>query len=198
MEPVALFVLIGWAIVAVLLIAFALYWNFRFVIRRGFMQAVFVGEDRRIITYMVRVDDSDKDFEILMFGKSFKYGIDKTRIYRIGRWRIPTSYYKIGDAVPRDMLDTGQDSEVAALDYAQVARNTVTRDLLAAFDTKFLSAQNIFMLTIAIVAGGLVLLGVFVNQKFGELEDQINPPVAVNSGSAPTTEDRLNNQRGSE
>lgn len=192
-DPVAAGIFFGMLGIAVVGILFAIFWNYRFIIRKGYMRAVFIGEDRREGSVMIRVDDSDKDFEIEMFGKLFKYGIDKHRIYRFGRWRMPTAYYKIGDAVPRDMLDAKQDSEVAALDYAQVARNTVTRDLLAAFDTKFLSTQNIFLLTVGIIVAAILILGVFVNQKFSELEKAIEPQTnTVNIGSPPSNGGEVN------
>lgn len=187
-NPVVATVFISVIAIVVVTIAFAIFWPLRYVFRKGYFVAEFIGEDRRSGAVIIKADESDRDFEIEMFGKLFKYGIDKERIYRFGRWRLPKSYYKIGDAVPRDLLDAESDSEVAALDYAQVARNTVTRDLLAAFDTKFLSAQNIFMLTIGVIIGAVLLLGVFVNQKFGELEDQIAVPAVVNS-SPPTSDD---------
>ena len=185
-DPVALSVFISVIAFSVIGIAFALFWNFRFIIRKGYMIAEFTGEDRRVGAVIIKVDDSDHDFEITMFDKTFKYGIDKQRIYRFGRWRLPKSYYKISDATPRDMLDIEQDSEVAALDYAQVARNTVTRDLLAAFDTKFLNPQSIFLLTIAVIGAGIIILGVFMNQKFSELED-LHTPQITNTDEPPTS-----------
>lgn len=187
-NPVVATVFISVIVVVIFSVGFAIIWPMRYVFRKGYFIAEFIGEDRRAGSTLIKADESDRDFEIQMFGKLFKYGIDKDRIYRFGRWRMPKSYYKIGDAVPRDLLDEGEDSEVAALDYAQVARNTVTRDLLSAFDTQFLSAQNIFMLTIGIVVAAVLILGVFVNQKFTELQDQISVPAPVTT-SPPSSDD---------
>ena len=160
--------------------------HYRFVIWSGYMRLVFTGEDRNTQTVIRRVLDSDHDFEITHFGNVHKYSIDRNRIYRVGRFRIPTAYYKVGDAEPLDMLKTGEESEVSSLDYAKVARNTVTRDLLASFEAKFLSAQNIFIITLIVIVGAVVLLGVFVNQKFGELE-KLHQPTVTNTGSPPNT-----------
>jgi len=168
MNPVAISFIVS-GVISTLIIIFMIVHSLRHVIWSGYMRVVFAGEDRRISGALIRIDDSDHDFEINQFGKVHKYGIDRDRIYRAGRFRLPTAYYKFGEAEPLDMLRTGLESKVSSLDYAQVARNTVTRDLLQAFDTKFLSAQNIFMMTILIMAGGLLLLGVFVNQKFDQM-----------------------------
>lgn len=193
MNPVAV-VGIGLGVIAFVAIAVLVVHHFRFVIWSGYMRVVFTGEDRKIAVRIIKADESDRDFEIEVFGKHFKYGIDRNRIYRIGRFRLPTAYYKFGDAVPIDMLKTGHESDVAALDYAQVARNTVTRDLLAAFDTKFLSAQNIFVLTILTIAGGLLMLGVFVNIKVDELKGlHTVPGQPATTGSPPNADDlRIN------
>lgn len=148
------------------------------------MRVIFVGEDKREFGVILKAHESDREFEITLYGKIHKYGLDGDRIYRSGRFRLPTSHYKVGDPVPLDMLRTNTISDVTALDYAQVARNTVTRDLLAAFDTKFLSVQNIFMFTMIAIAAAALGLGYFINTKF-ETMTELHQPAEIATGIQP-------------
>ncbi len=189
-DPVAAIIFFSVFGVVVLIIIATIVHQFRYVIWSGYMRVNFTGEDRRGVSFVIKANSSDSNFELKVFDKVHKYELERDRIYRTGRFRLPTAYYVFGDSEPIDMLKTGEKSDVSAVEYAQVARNTVTRDLLSAFNTQLLSAQNIFLITIGVVAIGLLALGIFTNQKFETLTELHARP--VNTGNVPTSEDTLN------
>lgn len=175
-NPVAaiiFFSVIGTVILGLILLGI---YHWRHILFNGYMRVIFVGEDRRIAGALIKADESDRSFDLKVFGKEHTYSLDRDRIYRVGRWRIPTAYYVFGNSVPIDLLQTGKESEVSAIEFAQVAGNTVTRDLLSAFLPEFLNPQAIFFLTIGVVVLGFVIFGVFTNQKFNEVEKLFPTP----------------------
>jgi hypothetical protein len=87
----------------------------------------------------------------------------------MGKFRIPTSLYYAHRAEPIDLKGLKIESKISATRNAELARNTVTSQLLTAFTESGLREAMVIFLGVIVILGGLLILGYWVNTKFEEL-----------------------------
>ncbi len=179
MEPVA-WIFVGFGIFVGVVLIFLILHHYRFILFGGYTRVVFLSADENITSRHIKLDTKADSFELLQDGEEVKYGIDSDCIYKTGRFRMPIIFYRLGDAEPINMRHPERETKVAAVDYARVAKNKVTKDLLEAFDESFLNPQNILLITIVVIGIGILGLGVFVNSKFDKQNELLFPePVST-------------------
>lgn len=150
------------------LIGFVVY-RFRFYIWSGYMRARFIGEDGREITRTFRSNQTDSEFTVKINGQSQTYGKDSDRQYRTTGARIPLQFHIVNRYEPIDMLELRLQSDVAASKYNQLARNTVASALLMSFKSSVINTTTAFFLTVAVLMGGLLMMGLFINQRIEDV-----------------------------
>lgn len=87
------------------------------------------------------------------------------RVYRTGRFRIPKAYYIAHRYEPINMLELKMQSKVSATRYRELARNTVTSQLLTAFTENPMREAMAFMMGVIVILGGILVLGYFLNSR---------------------------------
>lgn len=95
----------------------------------------------------------------------------RQRIYRVGKFRIPKAYYIAHRSEPIDMLALKLESKVSATKYQELAKNTVTSQLLKAFTPAKMSEALSLILAVAVILGGILLLGYWMNSRIEQLMD---------------------------
>ena len=170
MSVIVVFYIIAIACAISLIGVFALH-KLKYIIWRGYFRAIIVCEDGDIIIRTPRLKLSDTDFTLKVKGKLDTYHIieqdddGNRRVYRIGRFRIPTSFYNAHQSEPIDMQNLRKQSEVSATRYREIAKNTVTSQLLNAFSENPLREAMALMLAILVIMGGMLILGYFLNSR---------------------------------
>lgn len=145
-------------------------WKFRYVILSGYFRAEIICESGEVKIFTMRLKKSN-EFSALVEGVRDTYhildgGSEKSRrIYRVGRQRIPKSYYNAHQAEPIDMQELRKDSKVSATRYSELARNTVTSGLLDAFKEVSIREQMMQLMMVLIPLAGIILLGYFLNSR---------------------------------
>jgi hypothetical protein len=93
------------------------------------------------------------------------------KVYRTGKFRIPIAFYNAHQSEPIDMQNLRKYSVVSATRYREIAKNTTTSQLLNAFAENPMKEAMMLFLGVAIVLGGLLLLGYFLNSRITSLEN---------------------------
>lgn len=175
-------------LVATMVIGFVAY-KFRFVIWTGYFRALIVCEDGELISRTMRLKKSDVDFTITVKGKIDTYHIidheptdskeaekqginaSMSRILRVGRFRIPTSLYNAHQSEPINLQLLRKESSVSATRYREIAKNTVTSQLLNAFQENPMREAIMWMMAVGVVLVGMFILGYFLNNKLDTIAD---------------------------
>lgn len=97
------------------------------------------------------------------------HNMSNRRIYRQGRFRLPTAFYNAHQAEPIDMQNLRKFSGVSATRYNELAKNTVTSQLLNAFNENTMREAMIYMMAIVIILGGMLILGYFLNSRLNTI-----------------------------
>lgn len=71
------------------------------------------------------------------------------------------------------MQELRKQSEVSATRYRELARNTVTSQLLTAFSENPMREAAIMFLGVVIGLGGTLILGIWINTKFENLMERL-------------------------
>lgn len=121
----------------------------------------------------MRLKASDEAFTRTVKGKLDRYDILPERVYRLGRVRLPKSFYNSHCAEPIDMRNLRMESKVSATRAAAIAKNTVTSQLLNAFNENPLVETMMFILGIGIILVGILILGYFLNSKLTTLQETV-------------------------
>lgn len=174
-------------------------WKFKYVIWKGWFRAIIICEDGDILIRTFRLKTSDTEFTATIKGKVDTYQIvdneardeiaakqDKVnetpnpnynptnrRIYRIGRFRIPTSFYNAHQTEPIDMQNLRKYSVVSATRYRELAKNTVTSQLLTAFTENPMKEALMIFLGVVIILGGMLIMGYWFNTKIEEVLNKL-------------------------
>jgi hypothetical protein len=160
---------------AFLLITVFLAYRFRYVLRKGYFRVEFICDDGDIITRTFRLKGSDSEFSMLVKGKKDTYHIlaEEGRVYHTGRFRIPKAYYIAHRAEPIDMKKLKLESKVSATKYNELAKNTVTSQLLNAFTENPMKEAMAIIMAVAIIMGGILILGYYMNSRINEIMDKL-------------------------
>lgn len=140
-------------------------------LRPNRMRAVFVDAKRQVTAVRVTIGGSGKDF---VHGDK-KYNIVDSAVYRVGRFRVPTCYYRADRREPISLWDLRAESDITAADFKEATEAHVARDIINAFDTPLLSpTMSLMLIGLAIAA---VLF--FVYSKLNGRLDEIATAVGV-------------------
>ena len=161
-----------------------LTWRFRYVIWSGWFRADIITEDGEAITITRRLKKSDSEFTVAVNGRLDTYFIieredeDKViegkteslirgsrRVYRAGRYRIPKAYYNAHQSEPINMQLLRKESKVSATRHREIAKNTVTSQLLNAFTENPMREAMAYLIGVGIIILAIVFLGYFLNSK---------------------------------
>lgn len=142
----------------------------KYILHKDWFRAEFIGADGRAFAHTFRTKESDKEFTRKINGKLHAFGKDDACITTVTKYNIPKSYYVIGKYEPINMKTASVNSAVSSQRYAELARNTVVKDLLNAFKPVKLDTVTAFMILGAVVLGGLLILGWYINQRIEELK----------------------------
>jgi ABC-type antimicrobial peptide transport system permease subunit len=182
----AIVIAIQASLIIALIVGFLTY-KLRFVIWTGYFRALVLCEDGELLTRTMRLKKSDTDFTMLVKGKldtyhiidqepkdqveAQKQGINAamSRIMRVGRFRIPTSIYNAHQSEPINLQLLRKQSEVSATRYREIAKNTVTSQLLNAFQENPMKEAVMWMMAVGVVLVGMFILGYFLNNKIDQI-----------------------------
>lgn len=140
-------------------------------LRPNKMRAVFVDANRQVKSVRVSINSTGKDFS----HADRKYSIIDKAVFRVGMFRVPTSYYRQDRKEPINLWDMVAESEMSAADFKEATESHVARDIINAFDSPLLSPTTSMLL----IAGAVVVaLGWFYMQISGRL-DEIAAAVGV-------------------
>jgi hypothetical protein len=172
-----IFQLVSGSLAAILVTTFIL-WKFRFVIWKGWFRAIIECEDEDVIIRTIRLKSSKKNptaseqdecIWLTVKGVRDRYDIIPDRVRRMGKFRIPTAFYYAHRSEPIDLKALKIESKISATRNAELARNTVTSQLLTAFTESGLREAMVIFLGVIVILGGILILGYWVNTKFEEL-----------------------------
>lgn len=140
----------------------------KYLIHQDWFRAEFVGEEKAFAKTF-RSKESDHEFTLKVKGKLHTYGKLRECMVPVTKFNIPKSYYVIGRYEPLNMKTLSVNSEVSALRYSELARNTVVRDLMNAFKSQKIDTTTALMIMCGITVLGFVILGFFLNDKIEKL-----------------------------
>lgn len=161
------------------LIATFLIWRLKYVIWKGWFRAIIECEDEDVLIRTIRMKRSkltgeqDEAVWLIVKGVKDRYDIIPDRVRRMGRFRIPTSFYYAHRAEPIDLKVLKMESKISATRNAELARNTVTSQLLTAFTENPMREAMAIFLAVAIVLGGILILGYWLNTKLESIIDLV-------------------------
>ena len=164
------FIIVASIMGASLTIGFIL-WKFKYVIWKGWVRAIIECEDGDILIRTVRMKkakstgEQDQAMWLTVKGVKDRYDILPERIRRMGKFRIPTSVYYAHRSEPIDLKALKIESKISATRNAELAKNTVTSQLLTAFTENPLREAMAIFLGVVIVLGGLLILGYWLNSR---------------------------------
>lgn len=115
------------------------------------MRAVFINESRHVSPQRVNINEDGKTFTVGK-NKPMKYHIQEACIYRIGTWRVPTSYYATGQADPIDIRNASSTSTQSAEAFHEATEAHVARDIINSFSEPFITITSSMMIVLAVVA----------------------------------------------
>lgn len=155
-------------------------WKLRFLIWKGWFRAIIECEDEDILIRTVRMKPSkklpseqDQCVWLTVKGVRDRYDIIPDRVRYMGKFRIPTSFYYAHRAEPIDHVSMKMDSKISATRNAELARNTVTSQLISAFTENPMREAMAVFLAVVIVLGGILILGYFINSKMETIIDRL-------------------------
>lgn len=167
------------SLAAVALITMFVLWKFKYVIWKGWFRAIIECEDEDVQIRTIRLKKSklpgeqDTCIWLTVKGVRDRYDIIPDRVRRMGRFRIPTSFYYAHRAEPIDLKEIKIASEVSATRNAELARNTVTSQLLTAFTENPMKEALMIFLGVLIILGGMLIMGYWFNTKIEEVLNKI-------------------------
>ena len=128
--------------------------------RPGKMRAVFINESRHVSPQRVNINEDGKTFTVGKNDKKFKYHIQEKCIYRIGTWRVPTSYYATGQADPIDIRNASSQSTQSSEDFHEATEAHVARDIINSFSESMITITSSMMIVIVtvVIANGFVYI----------------------------------------
>ncbi len=126
--------------------------------RPGYLTAIFLDSTDNLISKRVKIADDGKSFSFKSKKGGKKYNISEDCIYRVGKFRIPTSYYNVGKVSPLDFNQMKSATDRTDLDYFEATEGNVIRQALQAFDETFLTitSSTVVIAIVVIAANGLV------------------------------------------
>lgn len=155
-------------------------WKFKYIIWKGWFRAIIECEDEDILIRTVRMKKSklsgeqDQCIWLTVKGVKDRYDIIPDRVRRMGKFRIPTSIYYAHRAEPIDLKVLKIQSQISATRNAELAKNTVTSQLLTAFTENPLREAMAIFLGVVIVLGGLLILGYWLNSRLDTIIELVN------------------------
>lgn len=170
MTAVTAFIIVAGVMGFSLIFGFIL-WKFKYVIWKGWVRAIIECEDGDILIRTVRMKKSkssgeqDQGMWLTVKGVKDRYDIIPDRVRRMGKFRIPTSVYFAHRAEPIDLKTLKMESKISATRNAELAKNTVTSQLLTAFSENPLREAMAIFLGVVIVLGGIIILGYWLNSR---------------------------------
>lgn len=146
--------LAAWAMIIALPVLYGLWELYGIYLdtRPNKMRAVFIDESRHVIPKRVSINADGKTFTVTQGDKATKYHIQESCIYRIGTWRVPTSYYAIGQSDPIDIRKASSDSTQSAEDFQEATEAHVARDIINSFSEPFITITSSMFIVMAVVA----------------------------------------------
>ena len=144
----------AWGVIALIPILYGLWevYGIWLDTRPGKMRAVFINESRHVKPTRVNINDDGKTFTVGKGEKAQKYHIQEKCIYRIGTWRVPTSYYATGQADPIDIRNASSESSQTSEAFHEATEAHVARDIIHAFSESFITLTSSMMIVLAVVA----------------------------------------------
>lgn len=138
------------------------------------IKAVFFDESKRVMIARVNLNSNGKTFSMssgMGSGKNRKgkYHVVESCIYRTGLWRVPTSYYKLGDADPIDQIKLASASTLTAQDFHEATEAHVAQDIIESFSQPMFTITTSMMIVIGVVAIANAILYVQLNSKLDEI-----------------------------
>lgn len=140
----------------------------KYLIHQDWFSAEFVGEEKAFARTF-RSKEADHEFTIKVKGKLHTYGKLRECMVPVTKFNIPKSYYVIGRYEPLNMKTMSVNSEVSAIRYSELERNTVVRDLMNAFKSQKIDTTSALLIMCGVTILGLVILGYFLNDKIEKL-----------------------------
>lgn len=143
-----------WGSIIVPILLYALYEVYGIYLdtRPNKMRAVFINESRHVTPKRVNINGDGKTFTVTKGDVATKYHIQEKCIYRVGTWRVPTSYYVTGQADPIDIRTASSDSTQSAQDFQEATEAHVARDIINSFAEPFITITSSMMIVIVVVA----------------------------------------------
>lgn len=114
------------------------------------MRAVYVDSNKQISSRRVTLDPGGKTFR-LSIGKKMKYKIEPAAVVRSGMFRIPTSYYILGQKEPLNLLEMKAETPISAEDFEEATEAHVAREIIAAFSDDFITPATTMIILVVIM-----------------------------------------------
>lgn len=133
--------------------------------------------EKTVLTYTIRT----KGIEFENAGK--RYRIIPDRIYRTGKLRVPTAYYKENVPDPLDLLTTPQ-PEIDAKSYYLAIYAHVARDIILAF-TESLSQMQLFIILIVLMLLGFGAVYWTLGNKIDDLATIVQTLIPTPTSTPP-------------
>ena len=122
------------------------------------MRAVFIDESRRVRSIRVTLADDGKTFSRSSDDIATKYHVQEQCIYRLGTWRVPTSYYVTGQADPVNIRESSSESTQTSEAFHEATEAHVARDIINSFSEPFITITSSMLIVIVVT----VMTGAFV------------------------------------
>lgn len=161
----------------ILLIGSFVMYRCRFIIWKGWFRAIIECEDEDVIIRTLRMKGlslagtQDQAIWISVKGVRDRYDIIPDRVRRMGKFRVPTAFYYAHRSEPIDLKELKMQSQISATRNAELARNTVTSQLLNAFTERFSKEQMMILVATGIMVLSVLMLGYFLNSKLTSISN---------------------------
>ncbi len=134
------------------------------------MKAVFINDARQIKVIRVTVGEDGKTFSVA--GKiETKYHVQEQCIYRGGMFRVPTSYYVVGQADPINIKSVSSESSQTAEAFHEATEAHVARDIIKSFEQPLVTITTSMIITLAVVVIANAYIFIQLKQQLDSIQN---------------------------
>lgn len=181
-------VIVIFSMTFIFLIGFACWaaWHYRYYYLKNRFRAVFTNESKQIIPRVLKLASKSETFTNVK-GVPGTYKLMRGRIYTTGGYKMPTSYYVVGQDTPMDMQEEVSGA-VNSVRFREVAEQKVMADLLTSFKKTIIDNATALVISVVVTLLAALMLGVFMNDKLTKISERLPDPV-ISTGEPldPTT-----------
>lgn len=131
------------------------------------MRAIFLDASKNIRGRRVKINPDGKSFSI---GKENKYSITEDCVYRVGTWRVPTSYYNLGQITPINIRDLKAENPISSEDFQIATESNIGRQIIEKFDNPVFTVTTSMMVILITIALANAVVYMQLNTSLDEIK----------------------------